>query len=407
MNRREFTVGAGATLVATPAWAAEPLSAWWLPPKIEKPTKPQRATSLRGLVQKARLGEPARLNLTRIEGYTVADSDVILWGKWNPKDPELLFDDFVVAVRSGQGAYPGGTMTLVSWEKHLPPEEWIKAFQEIRKRKDRTAAEEFCGYKKVARIEGLPSDNDTTNALLVADSAMKDAFEGFRKLKIQNPFKSAVVDGRMVEWRMFLKNKLYPTDVPQVKAAFKNTFGGRVWFSPGKIDYLWDPAFNAQTAFLTCMQIVHNVVMRSLTEIEPDYLDQSVRDCSCNWTNRMDDIVQSEPVWQRLDAIYRWFAIASIIKKHRSMVFKATLDDTSFIWKDYQLPRVTLVKHTPFLRQETYDGLRGSKWQFEYYCGGVSLDCKPRLASATDDSLALARDVVLSSRPRNEYSWNI
>jgi hypothetical protein len=108
MNRRDFLTGAGAlalsSYISNEALSA-PESCVLTPPIIDKPVKPERAASLQRLLAEAKTGKTPRLGMTRIDGYVEEDNDVILWGRFEPREEELRFDDLIVAVRSVKGKY--------------------------------------------------------------------------------------------------------------------------------------------------------------------------------------------------------------------------------------------------------------------------------------------------------------
>ena len=118
MNRRDFLVGAGALTALAPFITMDAASAVGTcvlnDPIVDRPVKPQVAASMKRLLAEAKTGARPRLvNMTRIDGYTLEIDDIVLWGRSEPKESELPFDDLMVAFKSIRGAYgkgiPGST----------------------------------------------------------------------------------------------------------------------------------------------------------------------------------------------------------------------------------------------------------------------------------------------------------
>jgi hypothetical protein len=132
----------------------------------------------------------------------------------------------------------------------------------------------------------MPNDSQTAKTLLDADYAMKLVCEGYGTVKIKNPFQDP-----------------YHAQLEARKSAIMNdpslNFAGaaRMWFTPGRMSYVRDE----NSIFIDCVQIV----LKS-----EDYLRGGVVDYNpfnqmftCAWSNRMDEVIRSEPIWRKMQDI--------------------------------------------------------------------------------------------------------
>jgi len=257
MNRRDFLTGATATLLTPHAGFAlgDPFTCW-NPPTFDKPVRPEKAVSLRRLCAEAAGGMRPHLGgLTWIDGYIVErkDEDVILYGRMDPKEPELNFDDLVVAIRSVRGEY-NNKIGLISLDPKIEPgknvrDSVIETHKKLSEAMRTGTQDNFRRYdalcrelENYSRIEGMPQDCQVAKTLLDADYRMKLVSVGAVKLPIKNPFKSQ-----------------HDLQLDTIKAGIAATgnngfyyFGDRNWFEPGRTSYIKDK----DSMFLDCVQIV-------------------------------------------------------------------------------------------------------------------------------------------------------
>lgn len=400
MNRREIIMGgaAAAALLTIRPVLAGPEPSCWNAPTIDKPSRPERAVSLNRLLAEAASGQRPRLTgLTRIDGYVTEKDDVILWGRGDSKEPELLFDDLVVAVRSVRGTY--GTLPAavsLDW-KHQPGLNQIESERRVvellkqsfkavngRSSDNYTTHDALCREVAVfPSIDSMPSDSRTAKVLLDADYRLKLVDQGGASLKIRNPFKGQVE--------------------LQADAARKGNVltasAGRNWFQPGRTSYLKDDA----CVFFDCIQIV----LRE-ANAERSSPDPAARAFTCAWTNRMEEINRSEDIWRQMNNVFRHFALAKVLHENAAM---SVLPNRLVLWRDYKLSSTSVPAQYPAnIIHRVVKMPNGKIWQ-SHRCGGIELSGSPVRTPAIGTARAdlhLAREKVLAAaRSCTEACWNV
>jgi hypothetical protein len=412
MNRRHFltsmAASAGAMLLPRVGSASRgEFYACWNAPTVDKVVRPERAVSLKRLIAEAAFGDHPRLGMTRIDGYVTNSNrqDVLLWGRVDPKDPELLFDDLVVAVRSVRGDYDHKTgLVSLDWRDPAAPEsplnDWGPVMAKVGeamkngKRDNFRRYDALCReYSNYSRVEGMPPDSQVAKTLLDADYRMKLVSWGGATLPIKGHFKS-----------------VFELQLDVIRAAIADTgvngrhyFSNRNWFEPGRISYLKDE----ESVFLDCVQVV-------LRDEEYKAVDENktpARSFSCAWTNRMDEILRSELIWKQMHGIFRHFALAKVLHEDVAM---SILPNRWVLWKDYKLPSVSVPSRYPayIIHRDLHWHINGKDWSRDSNaCGGVKLACSSVQTPAIGDvmhDLNLAREKVLtSSRSCSTSCWNV
>ena len=339
--------------------------------------------------------------MTRIDGYVAEKDDVILWGRNEPKAAELQFDDLVIAIRSVTGEY-GPAVPGVSLD--FKPDPGLGIRESKTKARDRinsiplknddefkTVCKELNGY---TRVNGMPDNSQTARDLLDADYEMKKVSNGRGTLKIKNLFPSkyfAQLEGR--------KRQI------EQDSSISFEGGSRLWFTPGRMSYLQDET----SVFLDCVQVV-------LTE--ESYLGGGIvtsnpynQAFTCAWTNRMDEIVRSDPIWRRLHDIFRMFALARVLDKTDVI---ENLDDRRILWYKYHLPEVDIPEqYPPVVRIDRFN-LAHKVWTSRV-CGGVRIPHEATKKSPDPITDATRSDINLVSKKALESMhscegkscWNI
>jgi hypothetical protein len=418
MNRRDFLTGAGAlvtlgpslggTALATPSIGSVGLRL----PVVDKPVKPDRAASLKRLLAEAKTGARPRFAMTRIDGYVSEKDDVILWGRNEPGRPELIFDDLVIAVRSVRGRYGKETPGVgLDYRRDLRPgmiaergSEDLKRFEALHaaQAKSLEAFKAACMQRPYyTYVLGLPRDSEMSKRLLDADYLLKKATQGTNELKIQdqllNPIGTwnlayaKVLDGKASQ---FEKDAV---DVP------RHSFG-TLTFKPGRMSYIRDE----NSVFIDCVQIV--LESKNWKDGTNEVVENPIyRDFAYTWTNRMDEIIPTEPDLMRMQGIFRLFALARILNQNNEFTH---LNDRQVV-ADYLVPMVSVPDH--YDPKITVNHVPSKKRPYTYrMCGGVRViyqntQQSPDLVTdATRNDINLAgRKAIDAMKSCTGSCWNV
>jgi hypothetical protein len=286
--------------------------------------------------------------------------DIILYGRIEPGEPELRFDDLIVAIKSVHGDYGRGSG--VSPEMNPDPQlaEALDKAEAIRKQDNYRSYFAVC--KKLFNypsIDGMPKDWQTAKTLLDADYCMKLVVLGMAKLPIKD-FKSTIE----------LQNERYiaaikaTNDYPKELASEASRF----WFLPS------DPIFitTASESFIESAPIVLKTEKKNPNNPgDPDYLT-----FACAWNNKMQEILKSELIWKQMNNIFRFYALAKILNDG-DMVMKILGDRRS------RMPMKMAHASIPTQYPVMVDGgkkvdvkINGRPWNWTNggICGGISLE---------------------------------
>lgn len=409
IDRRAFLLGASALALAPrDALAVEPPPACWVEPVPEKLVRPERAASMVRMLSDGAAGGRPRVGMTRLDGFVRDGSDVVLWGRVEPKRPELEFDDIVVAMRAISGAY-GTAPPAISLDTKIGHTERYRKLDAVNPTsqaefdaKHRALAAQCADGVGVPRVTSLPRDARVTKLLLVADWTMKQVVCGAIKLRIKKPFQD--VDSAMVEYDK--------SNIPN--GVRSPRIGGRFWFEPGKMSYVVD----GRSAFLDTVQVVLRDEAQDATTLRVTaggyetfsaaggVVSPFMRAFACAWTNSMDEVVRTGEPWSEMNDIFRHFALARAM---RATGATASLDKS--LLESYVVESVEVPSHFPGIydlrRFETIKD--GKKARFSYnFCGGVDLTGTVTRSPAIGPDVHLAgRMVIESMRSCTESCWNV
>lgn len=408
-------VAAGLTTLFQSADAA-PDATCNVPLNILKP-KPEKAVSLTRLCASIAAGGPTNMpGLTRLDGYiTDPDKrDVVLWGLAERHQPELQFEDFVVALRAAHGRYyetRSGTTYRTAPLISIDPDPAV--LQALRKLdvtnpagKQRFA--DMCRSPQTVRVEGMPRNTRLAKVLVDADYRMKMVSQGTVVLPISSPFPGHHT-AQLAAWRAAANRG--ETNVGQ-------GWNTRYWFEAGRFNYQGsseaDIAFlDGDTVFFDSAEVVlHDEDQRLQAQglSASGNVNPTSRAFTCAWTRRMEDVYRAEPIWRHMHSIYRHFAVARVMVDRKAFARVGFSGD--FLLDRYTIPQTVVSRTLPGLgRIDGYDvhkngaNLHYSTW----VCGGVSIDFSSPLPAtpATRDT----RDVrprVLAQRPGSDtISWDV
>jgi hypothetical protein len=397
MNRRDFLTGAGALALAPPCFSlseaiAAPMTFGTCvlnPPILDKPKKPEKAASLNRILAEASSGARPSFGMTRIDGYVTEKNDVILWGRNEPGHKELIFDDLVVALSSIRGKHgrgtPGVSLDSVKGNIGATParaeyeNKSSDAFRALKMTRDRHADME--NFKRVcdqfpayARITALPDYSQIAKDLLDADYLMKKVTLGLHRLKLKDPFP----DPHTIKAKLYTKIQNGTASQSEKDAAEnnRNSGSGRRWFVPGRMSYVRDE----NSVFIDCVQILLKIETWKLGTFDPDtklataIKDPIAEDFVCSWTNRMKETIQAEPLFRRMEDIFRMFALARILDRVTGSWGASDIRYLSNqrVFDDYVIPVVSVPDQYPRLtRQIEWSSNKGPRWT--HACGGVTV----------------------------------
>jgi hypothetical protein len=348
IDRRRFLRGAAlasaAALLPRPGLADDgaEVDACWATPFEAPVVKPTVCVSLDRLFKDLAVGNMPRLtNVHRIDGYYKSGSDIVFFGQSIEGMPELLFDDLVIAIRSQHGSYnrTRGAVSL-DWliDADSRPTTGDQFAQQSRRASDLVNESQDADFKardlnyprfkkacqqvsRYPRVLGMPRNCITAKILLDADYRMKEVAPGHTRLLISSPFKSP--KDAFLE---VAKQKLARGETPP------DTYDGRLWFDSGKTSF----GDVGQAYSLNCAQ----VVLRDQLATPNTF----VRKFTCDWTNRMEEVIKSELIWRLMANSFRLFALAKMLEEHRS------IDGGSYrqmLFNGYTPPEVTIARQYP------------------------------------------------------------
>src|ERR1700754_151439 len=377
--------------------------------------KPQKAVSLTQLSAAAASGRPPRLEgLTRLDGFITdpVTRDVILWGLTERNQPELQFDDFVIALRAGFGRYDeirGNTIYRKPPLISIDPDPAV--FQVLRQLNVSNAAgkqqfAEICRTPQTVRVEGMPRNSRLAKILVDADYRMKKVSQGTVTLPIASPFPSHHA-AQLAEWR-----------AAATRGDVGRGWNTRYWFEAGRFNYQGSreadmSLLDGDTVFFESAEVVlrdEDQRLAAQGTSASGKINPVARAFSCAWTRRMDDVSRCEPIWRDMHNMFRHFAVARVMVERKAFTRVSFTGD--FLLDRYPVVQVPLPATLPGLgRIDGYDvPINGGTARFStWVCGGVSIDLTSSLRGTP--ASAETRDVagrVIAKRPdRSAISWHV
>jgi hypothetical protein len=323
----------------------------------------------------------------------LSDWDVFLCGRAEPNQPELRFDDLIVAIRSVRGDYNREEAGV-----SLDPSPNPQLREDLKKALANGNKDNFRSYDAVCKelmnyptIYGMPQKCQAAKTLLDADYRMKLVASGEVKLPIKN-FKSTIDFETDMYSAAIKATNVWPDNIPV--STIRN------WFTAGEIHYLPDEGPDGKSSFIACAQ----VVLKSERKEGGDQNDTPDKKFTCAWNSRMQEILQSELIWKQMNGIFRHFALAKAL--HEDNALNALPYDSVRIM-DFKVPSVDIPSQYPVStssHKEQSVKINGKDWRWaNFHCGGVSLAgkiVKSQLLMKSDSvrsDMRLIRERVLAS----------
>jgi hypothetical protein len=361
---------------------------------METPS-PQVAISLRNLFKphnSADLTPYIKLTgLTRLDGYTLTQDDLIIWGQSNWTEQNLQVIDLVAALKAALGFFDevkDGVRYRTAPYVSLDPEgDW---------KHDPSELQLGCIFssKQKVRTGGIPSKSNIAKVLLDADYEMKKVSLGEAQLLISSPFDS-YVDAAIRAWRS--------------SGGRGDARATRYWFEPGEFLY----GFGSNSGYLKRARIVlkDEDETGGSASIASGKVNQLSRAFSCAWTERMDDIIRSDEIWRKLYNVYRLIAVT------RAMAERIPQLGRFFDLSTWRGPIID-EQYIPDHFRSLYRSARlENRREVRTYavCGGVSMRFARSLAESTVQLspseaafMAQAEHNIIKSKPEEQaIAWRV
>src|SRR5262249_34956180 len=117
----------------------------------------------------------------------------------------------------------------------------------------------------------------------------------------------------------------------------KGNWSSRNWFEPGRMSYVWDENNDERSCsvFIDCVQVMlsHQLTQQIDVNRNPDGDENLFRKAyAVAWTNRMDEVLDTEPFYRRMRSHFRLYALAKILINRQEW---RRLDDTGVLHENY------------------------------------------------------------------------
>lgn len=331
--------------------------------------------------------------LKEISGYVVdkANRDVLLIGKVDRSSPPLYLDDFVVALRIAFGKYGGQTPGCsIDHDAGV-----LRQLDNIRRRlaarilpAEREQLikqwETVCASSQRVSVSGVPFYTRFAQVMVRADYELKRVADGSDELNLA--FFSSVSDIILSEAASNMrKGRYYP-----VPAVFN-----RFWFAPGENSYT--ETHNA--VFLSHCEVKLRTAEQYLNSkgkaAHRLYVNSYARQFAEDFSNFYPDIAAQRPIFRELQNLYRFVALAHIIK-YKAPHKRVGLN-LDYLLERYPVSKESVQKYLPgrpFFKKAVKK-LRTSRGSRSYElklpcCGGISMDFNVRRFFKKDRSGRLA-----------------
>lgn len=349
--------------------------------------RPERAVSLRSLLE-SKPNPDARLpGLTRIDGYVNVRDDLILWGLAEPDQPELYLGDFALAIKLAMYRPIAAMIGMEGFDHKVPaisidpiPEN-MKKTNDIpadRSVKSKKRYAELCSLPQKVRVDGMPRNSRIAAVLVEADYRMKKVSQSNAELPISPPLPGtydAVLKARQAG------------DLTGI--GLRDT---RYWFQAGEYNY----QKSGGTVFLDKARVELRTEDQIFgTDTASGSVDAASEAFACAWTARIEEIEKSEPIWRDMSNIYRHFAIAQAYKQEISEGWNLS-DNLWELIRSYEGAESSVPDTLPGLSKWDIFQVRNARGKVEgsfisRVCGGVKV--------------GFTRNIARSARAASETSW--
>lgn len=346
--------------------------------------------------------------ITRITGYILDEErhDVILIGEVDTTLPPLHIEDWVVALRNVSHLYAtrsGRTTVYAHPACSIDPyPQTVQRLQRVMlqsRGSDQAEAaldewHNICRFPQNVNIWGIPFDSHMARVMVTADYDMKRVVDGSLRTGV-NGFDS-LMDMAITAARRDLEAGR-PLSIPL-------PLHNRFWFTAGETSFLEERGAvflkTVQVQLKTKPQVVYRGEVKDGGSRNP--LAETFAD---SFSAHYEAIAREQPIYQELEAQYRWVALAKILKKRVGGEEIGVLFE--FFLNQYPLPRVpverTLAGVSRIEELRHRQPMPGGYREVQLWlpsCGGVSIDVPVGEGNfVRDSSLLRLKGRILGARP--------
>jgi len=396
-------------------------------PKILK-AKTIRAVSMNVLQEQLKANEkqgtyPEKLvklaGLKKIMGYLIDEenNDLIIFGSTDQELPALLLEDFVIALRNAwrkyaplQGntyiySFPGCTIDpdpnvmqkLQQFSEKIVRSTSIEQVKNILKEWHST-----CKKPQNVGVMGIPFNTRFGDIMVKADYNMKILVDGTDSLDI--PGFISLTEMKLAQVR---------SDIIQNKPITISLSGmNRFWFYPGTNLYEEDQGTVLIKQCPVELLTEETFVSKSGQYVRGSMADPGAKKFADGFSLLYDKIANERPIYIELENLFRFFALAQVIKYQ-----SVENIDISYLLEQFPITQISVEQTLPGRsavqefqhRQDMEDGYQVYNFWLPS-CGGVSIEIQPKpenFVKNTTGYIANLKKKILNLRSSTkQLSWD-
>lgn len=393
------------------------------PPRPSSPPEEVRAVSLKVLQAGLRTCQPENscppellrlAGLNTILGFVVdqTNQDLILFGQSDSSLPALYLEDFVIALRNAEMKYAPleGNIYHYSYPGCSidPVPEVMRQLQLIEQQlATRRSLDELeraldnwrftCQKPQAVRVLGIPFDTHFAQVMVKADYEMKTLADGADAIGI--PGFISMTEMSLGEARR---------DILQKQSVTLSASLNRFWFYPGETvcEEDQDVLFIKQSPIRLLTEEMYSNA-RGQT-IQSGLANPKAARFAENFTALYSRVKRQRPIYQELENLFRFVALAKLIEKRKAATFDLTFLLDDFVVASAPVSRSLPGRHTVKNlehREENQHAIRVMRLWFPS-CGGVTIELTPKIEPDSTGQLGKLGTVAKESRPSpNALSW--
>jgi len=359
--------------------------------------------------------------LTRVDGYLLnKNKELILFGRVDPHLPPLYTEDFVVALRNAWMKYAdlrGDTYYYSNPGCSIDPD--ARVIKELNTKaqnlmnnasveeidKDIEQWHTICQKPQTVRVLGIPFDTRFGKVMVMADYLLKRLVDGSVDLGIEG-FTSLVELTKQDLEKDIIENKSMSISVTSMN---------RFWFFPGENKYTYnDHMVNIEKSPVTVLTESQYLHSSEDSVVGTGKTDPYAEKFTSGFTQHYYDIAEKEPIFYELEALFRFVALAKILK-HNNIDDTVTFD---YLLNDYRVNLTTVKQTLPGIsRIEKFEHRRDFEDSYEIIklwlpsCGGVGIDIEvdnSKMVKDVEKKLNKLEKRILRTRPtENTLFWDV
>ncbi len=325
--------------------------------------------------------------ITQLSGFIIDSSskDIILVGKVDSSYPELLADDFIVALRAAHliyGKRKGNTIYITPPGCSIDPDPAVlRQLDSLQRRGTSKEARQAYIEKwetigrqpQKVRVLGVPFDTHFAKVMVDADYYMKRLSNGSVDLGI--PGFAGTMEKNIARAKKELELGL-DTSEPE------NSLN-RFWFCPGLTEY---EDINGLILLRSCQ-------VKLLTEEEFLTVSGEVKglgrpspiakEFAESFTRNYRAIAEARPIYKELENLFRMAAVANLMKEQKALA--KSRNPMNYLLREYKVRTVPVSRYLPGLtRVVELEDVRETDYGVEaryitlMSCGGVNMNIRPK-----------------------------